>query len=120
MAVIPWYGNDDEVTHQRIVKDGIWNDHVAVQAALAAIHHLTKAPTDRATPQQQLDFLMGEARKALAVIAGLPLQEYFRRHAEGDKLALAIEEATDLIAVALNVLSAQPKQLSASQRQEGS
>lgn len=40
MAAIPWYGNDDAVTHQRIIKDGIWNDHVAVQAALAAIHHL--------------------------------------------------------------------------------
>ncbi|MFA7308381.1 MAG: hypothetical protein WC026_17120, partial [Hyphomicrobium sp.] len=44
MAVIPFYGDDDEVTHQRIMKDGVWNDHVAVQSALAAIHHLkTKA-----------------------------------------------------------------------------
>lgn len=42
MAVIPWYGSDDAVTHQRIMKDGVWNDHVAVQAALAAIHHLAE------------------------------------------------------------------------------
>jgi hypothetical protein len=40
MAVIPWYGNDDATTHQRIMQNGIWNDHIAVQAALAAIHHL--------------------------------------------------------------------------------
>jgi hypothetical protein len=40
MAVIPFYGNDDADTHQRIMCDGVWNDHVAVQAALAAIHHL--------------------------------------------------------------------------------
>jgi len=40
MAVIPWYGNDDGPTHERIIKGGIWNDHIAVQAALAAIHHL--------------------------------------------------------------------------------
>ena len=39
MAVIPFYGDDDEVTHQRIMKDGVWNDHVAVQAALACIHY---------------------------------------------------------------------------------
>ncbi len=42
MAVIPWYGNDDAATHQRIMANGIWNDHVAVQAALAAIHHLRR------------------------------------------------------------------------------
>jgi hypothetical protein len=40
MAVIPFYGSDDKVTHARIVKNGVWNDHVAVQAALAAIHYL--------------------------------------------------------------------------------
>lgn len=40
MAVIPFYGNDDEVTYRRILKNGVWNDHVAVQSALAAIHHL--------------------------------------------------------------------------------
>jgi hypothetical protein len=44
MAVIPWYGTDDEVTHQRIMQNGIWNDHVAVQSALAAIHYLTVGP----------------------------------------------------------------------------
>jgi hypothetical protein len=43
MAVIPWYGNDNAVTHQRIMKAGIWNDHIAVQAALAAIHNVRKA-----------------------------------------------------------------------------
>ena len=42
MAVLPYYGSDDGDTHQRILKDGIWNDHVAVQAALAAIHHLAR------------------------------------------------------------------------------
>ncbi|ODM71700.1 NADAR family protein [Bradyrhizobium elkanii] len=40
MAAIKWYGTDDEMTHQRIMKGGVWNDHVAVQAALAAIHHV--------------------------------------------------------------------------------
>lgn len=49
MAVIPWYGDDDETTHQRILKDGVWNDHVAVQAALAAIHHLKAAHDRRVT-----------------------------------------------------------------------
>jgi hypothetical protein len=43
MAAIKDYGTDDPDTHQRILKDGIWNDHVAVQAALAAIHNLRKA-----------------------------------------------------------------------------
>ena len=42
MTVIPWYGNDDPATHQRILICGIWNDHVAVQSALAAIHHIRK------------------------------------------------------------------------------
>jgi len=40
MSVIEWYGNDSPITHQRILKNGIWNDHVAVQSALAAIYHL--------------------------------------------------------------------------------
>lgn len=40
MAVIPDYGNDDPITHGRIMKDGIWNDHVAVQAALTMLQHL--------------------------------------------------------------------------------
>ena len=42
MAVIPDYGSDDAVTHARIMKNGIWNDHVAVQAALTAIHYIRK------------------------------------------------------------------------------
>jgi hypothetical protein len=45
MAAIVDYGSDDAVTHQRILKDGVWNDHVAVQAALAAIHYLRNNPT---------------------------------------------------------------------------
>lgn len=46
MAVLPFYGSDDAITHERIMKNGIWNDHVAVQAALAAIHYLkTHSPT---------------------------------------------------------------------------
>jgi hypothetical protein len=40
MAVIPWYGTDDGVTHERIMKTGVWNDHVAVQSALAMIHYI--------------------------------------------------------------------------------
>ncbi|MDN3278801.1 hypothetical protein QWJ07_31380 [Frankia sp. RB7] len=43
IAAIKDYGNDDPVTHQRILKNGVWNDHVAVQAALATIHNLRKA-----------------------------------------------------------------------------
>lgn len=54
--------------------------------------------------QEQLDFLATEARKALLVFARLPLQDYFRRHQEGDDLALAIEQASDHIASALHVL----------------
>ena len=42
MAAIKDYGDDDPETLQRILRDGVWNDHVAVQAALAAIHHLRK------------------------------------------------------------------------------
>ncbi|WP_315804050.1 hypothetical protein [Bradyrhizobium sp. SZCCHNS3002] len=42
MAAIKDYGDDDPATLQRILRDGVWNDHVAVQAALAAIHHLRK------------------------------------------------------------------------------
>ena len=45
MAVIEWYGSDDEVTMDRIRKNGIWNDHIAVQAALATIHHLRRNPS---------------------------------------------------------------------------
>lgn len=40
MAVLPFYGMDEPDEYQRILKDGIWNDHVAVQAALAAIHNM--------------------------------------------------------------------------------
>jgi len=43
MVAIKDYGNDDSDTHQRILKDGVWNDHVAVQAALAAIHSIRKS-----------------------------------------------------------------------------
>lgn len=43
MAAVKDYGDDDVETHQRILKNGVWNDHVAVQAALAAIHNLRKA-----------------------------------------------------------------------------
>jgi hypothetical protein len=43
MAAIKDYGTDDPVTHQRIMQKGVWNDHVAVQAALAAIYNLRKA-----------------------------------------------------------------------------
>lgn len=42
LAVIVDYGNDDPVTHARILKNGIWNDHVSVQAALTAIHYIRK------------------------------------------------------------------------------
>lgn len=42
MAVIPFYGTDEPEEHQRILKNGIWNDHIAVQAALAAIHNMKK------------------------------------------------------------------------------
>ena len=44
MAVIEWYGADDPITMERIRKNGIWNDHIAVQSALAAIHHLKGSP----------------------------------------------------------------------------
>lgn len=43
IAAIKDYGTDDPATHQRIMTGGVWNDHVAVQAALAAIHNLRKA-----------------------------------------------------------------------------
>ena len=42
IAAIRDYGTDDPETHQRIMRDGVWNDHVAVQAALAAIHNIRK------------------------------------------------------------------------------
>jgi len=42
MATIVDYGNDDPVTHARIMANGIWNDHVAVQAAWTAIRHIRK------------------------------------------------------------------------------
>ena len=58
----------------------------------------------QASDREQLLFLAGECRKALAIVAQLPLQEYFRRHAEGDRLAVALEQSTDQIATALNVL----------------
>ena len=61
-----------------------------------------------ATPAEQLKFLTDEARKALAIFNRLPMQEYFKRNAENDVLALAIEQASDHIATALNILSAQP------------
>jgi hypothetical protein len=48
MAVIPLYGTDDEATHERIMTNGVWNDHVAVQAALTAIHHIRKHGLPRA------------------------------------------------------------------------
>jgi len=59
-----------------------------------------------ASAAEQLDFLTGEVRKALAIFNRLPLQEYFRRNAEGDRLAMAIEHASDHLASALNILSA--------------
>lgn len=43
MAAIKDYGDEDPEVLQRILRDGVWNDHVAVQAALAAIHTLRKS-----------------------------------------------------------------------------
>ena len=40
IAAIKDYGDDDPETYQRIMTNGVWNDHVAVQAALAAIYNL--------------------------------------------------------------------------------
>lgn len=40
MAVIPYFGTDDPLVHARILSQGVWNDHVAVQSALAAIRHI--------------------------------------------------------------------------------
>lgn len=40
MEVIPWYGDFDEATHKRAMENGIWNDHISVQTALAVIHTL--------------------------------------------------------------------------------
>lgn len=50
MVTIQDYGNDDPDTHQRIMRDGIWNDHVAVQAALTAIHSIRKSAAEPAGP----------------------------------------------------------------------
>jgi hypothetical protein len=35
LEAVKLYGDDDGPTHQRILRDGIWNDHIAVQAGIA-------------------------------------------------------------------------------------
>ena len=67
--------------------------------------------TDQASPQQQLDFLAGEVRKALAYFDRMPLQKYFDQVDCGDPIALAILGAHDHLAPALNVLGLAEKQL---------
>lgn len=110
-----WYGEADGkpiVTFGRWPKNGgIWRYKYAEIQPTEHDHSRSHA-----THGEQLEFLIGETRKALAVFAVLPLPEYFRRNQEGDKLAFAIEQASDHLAVALNVLAAQPKKLVTSQR----
>lgn len=117
------YGNDTPEEHQRIMAGGIWNDHIAVQTALTTIHSIRKAageaPIDRATPQQQLDFLAGEVRKALAYFDRMPLPQYFDGVERGDPIALAVLGAFDHLSPALNVLGLTDEPLTAYQRPEG-
>lgn len=41
-AVVEWYGDDTEQALERIRVGQIWNDHIAVQAALATVHNIKK------------------------------------------------------------------------------
>lgn len=40
LEAVKLYGDEDGPTHQRILKNGIWNDHVAVQSAIRVIKKL--------------------------------------------------------------------------------
>jgi hypothetical protein len=57
-----------------------------------------------ASHQQRLEFLAAEVRKAIACFDRMPLQQYFDRVEQGDPIALAILDAYDHLAPALNVL----------------
>lgn len=72
------------------------------------------------TPEQRLEFLIGEIQKALESFDRMPLQQYFDRVGANDPIALAILAAYDHLAPALHVLGINTKQLTSSQRPEGS
>lgn len=57
-----------------------------------------------ATPQQKLDFLAGEVRKALRCFDRMPMRIYFDNVEKGDPIALAVLGAFDHLAPALKIL----------------
>lgn len=94
MVTIPDYGNDDPDTHQRIMQNGIWNDHIAVQAALTAIHSIRKAATLRAPAGD------GGVREALTLAVNMIME-----NEPGDSRAVS-NEAVALAAVSVGDTSA--------------
>lgn len=74
----------------------------------AALRATTAWPAEigqpEATPQEKLDFLAGECRKALAVLERLSLVDYFQAIADDDPNAKAIEQLGDFLRPALHVL----------------
>lgn len=81
--------------------------------------HSPAKAVSHATPQQQLDFLAGEVRKALACFDRMPLPQYFEQVERGDPIALAVLGAFDHLSPALNVLGLTDEQVNTSHRPEG-
>jgi hypothetical protein len=80
-----------------------------------------RSPTEtvsHSTPQQQLDFLAGEVRKALACFDRMPMQQYFDQVERQDPIALAVLGAFDHLSPALNVLGLTNEPLSDSHLSE--
>lgn len=111
MVAIRDYGTDGAVTHQRIMTDGVWNDHVAVQAALAAIHYLRSSlPTliieraeqacryvaknnESAMGQEERDSEHGKGFLTACEVCEQAIGEHVKRHIDDD-IARAVAAAS--------------------------
>lgn len=115
MVTIADYGNDTPEEHQRIMAGGIWNDHIAVQTALTAIHSIRKAD-GRAELRQLISDLSSDLTDEGANYSTEGLHEMRRRVAN----ALGKAECPDWLHEYLDAEVIQfPKQLTTSHRPEG-
>lgn len=101
LATIPYYGNDTPEEYQRIMAGGIWNDHIAVQTALTAIHSIRKAgarteasshtgddPTSSAEWNNGCDFAMTQLCNVLGVDPNLVSWDAATETVDGDVAAV--------------------------------
>lgn len=78
----PWekYGDDDGPTSERIRRDGFWNDHIAVQSAIAV--YTAPDPITRLTlaQRERLEMLAEEAGEVVQAVTKILRHGYESYH----------------------------------------